>query len=121
MAHFAQIDENNVVTQVVVISNDDIRDENGNEVESIGIAFCQNLFGGGTWVQTSYNGTIRKRYAGVGYTYDANYDAFIGPKPFASWIFDSEKLNWIPPVPFPSDGGRYDWDETSVSWVVVNS
>jgi hypothetical protein len=119
VAHFAQLDEDNVVIKVVVIGNEDICDEDGNEVESIGVAFCQSLFGEGNWVQTSYNGTFRKRYAGVGYTYDADYDAFIPPKPFASWVFDEVKLNWAPPVPFPSDGGRYDWDEASGSWEAI--
>ena len=78
MAHFAQLDETNIVTQVIVVHNNDLLD-NGIESEVKGIAFCQSLFGG-TWVQTSYNGNIRKNYAGVGYTYDPVRDAFIGPK-----------------------------------------
>lgn len=117
MAHFAELDDNNVVKRVVVINNEDTCDENGNEVESIGVSFCQNLFGGGRWLQTSYNGKLRKRYAGMGYTYDANYDAFIPPKPYPSWIFDEPNLSWTSPVPLPTDDMPYDWDEATTSWV----
>lgn len=79
MAHFAQIDENNIVKQVIVVHNNEILD-NGIESETKGIAFCQSLFGG-IWKQTSYNGNIRKNYAGIGYSYDPIRDAFIPPKP----------------------------------------
>jgi hypothetical protein len=83
MAHFAQLDENNIVTQVIVVSNDDIKDSEGNESELTGIAFCKSLLGPNTiWKQTSYNNSIRKNYAGIGFTYDATRDAFIAPKPF---------------------------------------
>ena len=86
MAHFAQLDENNVVTQVIVVSNDDITDSNGVETESIGVAFCQKLLGANTnWKQTSYNNNMRVRYAGIGYSYNAELDAFVAPQPFASW------------------------------------
>ena len=78
MAHFAEIDENNVVQRVIVVANKDTADANGNEVESIGVAFCQRLLGG-NWVQTSYHGNIRKNYAGIGYTYDPVADEFIAP------------------------------------------
>jgi len=115
MAHFARIDENNVVTQVIVVANKDTADANGNEVESIGVAFCQKLFGG-TWVQTSYNGNIRKNYAGVGYTYDADIDAFVPPKPYASWVLN-DVAQWEAPVAMPDDGQMYSWDEDSQSWV----
>ena len=84
MAHFAKL-ENNVVTQVIVVANQDILDEQGQENEQKGIDFCSNLLGG-TWKQTSYNGNIRKNYAGVGYTYDEGRDAFIAPKPYNSWL-----------------------------------
>lgn len=80
MAHFAQLDENNVVTQVIVVHNNELIDENGNESEAKGIAFCQSLFGANTrWVQTSYNANFRGSYAGIGFTYDANSDTFVPP------------------------------------------
>ena len=115
MAHFAQLDANNVVTQVVVVGNKDTSDANGAEKESIGVAFCERLFGG-TWKQTSYNGNIRKNYAGIGYTYDAGRDAFIPPKPFASWVLNETTCQWEAPVPMPTDGKRYTWDEATTSW-----
>ena len=80
MAHFAELDETNTVKQVIVVNNNELLDENGNESEAKGIAFCQSLFGG-TWIQTSYNGNFRKNYAGISYVYDPIRDAFIAPKP----------------------------------------
>lgn len=118
MAHFAQLDENNIVTQVIVVSNSDCVDANGNENEMVGAGFCATLFGG-NWKQTSYNGKMRKNYAGVGYKYDAALDAFIPPKPFASWLLNTSVCQWEPPVPMPQDGKLYGWDETSQSWVEV--
>jgi hypothetical protein len=88
MAHFAKI-ENNVVTQVIVVDNKDCADASGVEKEYIGAAFCERLLGG-TWKQTSYNGSIRKNYAGVGYTFDADIDAFIPLKPYASWLLNED-------------------------------
>jgi len=114
MAHFAKL-ENNVVTQVIVVSNQDILNEQGQESEELGIAFCSNLLGG-TWKQTSYNGNIRKNYAGVGYTYDESRDAFIAPKPFASWVLDEAKAQWKAPVDMPTDDKRYTWNEATTSW-----
>jgi len=99
MAHFAQLDENNVVTQVIVVSNDDITDTNGVETESIGVAFCQKLLGADTnWKQTSYNSNMRVRYAGIGYSYNAELDAFVAPQPYVSWTLDSETANWVSPL-----------------------
>ena len=117
MSHFAELDENNVVKRVIVVANKDTADANGNEVESIGVAFCQKLFGG-TWVQTSYNGNKRKNYAGIGYTYDADIDAFVPPKPYASWVLN-DAAQWEAPVPMPDDGQMYSWDEDSQSWVAM--
>jgi len=114
MAHFAKL-ENNVVTQVIVVSNQDILDEHGQESEELGIKFCSNLLGG-TWKQTSYNGNIRKNYAGVGYTYDEGRDAFIAPKPYASWTLDETKAQWKAPVAMPTDDKRYTWNEETKSW-----
>jgi hypothetical protein len=114
MAHFAQL-ENNIVTKVIVVSNQDILDENGQESEQKGIDFCSNLLGG-TWIQTSYNGNIRKNYAGVGYTYDEGRDAFIAPKPFASWLLNETTAQWKAPVDMPTDDKKYSWDEATTSW-----
>jgi hypothetical protein len=121
MAHFAKI-ENNVVTQVIVVDNKDCADASGVEKEYIGAAFCERLLGG-TWKQTSYNGSIRKNYAGVGYAFDAERDAFIPPKPYPSWLLNEDTCLWDAPVAMPEDAGtgeppkRYAWDEATTSWV----
>ena len=115
MAHFTELDNNNIVTRVIVVSNDDILDANGNESEELGKQFCLQ-FGAGRWVQTSYNGTFRKNYAGVGYTYDQQRDAFIAPKRFDSWVLNEEFCQWVPPVPYPADGKQYFWDEPTQTW-----
>ena len=94
MARFARVNEDNIVEQVIVVSNDDCLDENGNESESIGAAFCANLFGG-TWVQTSYNSNFRKNYAGIGYTYDLARNAFIAPKPSDDFTLDEDTCRWV--------------------------
>tara|TARA_R100000900_G_scaffold77709_1_gene61428 strand:+ start:632 stop:988 length:357 start_codon:yes stop_codon:yes gene_type:complete len=117
MAHFAQLDSNNVVTNVIVVDNSDIVDGNGDESEAIGIQFCVNLLGG-TWKQTSYNGNIRKNYAAIGYTYDSTKDAFIPPKPFNSWTLNETTCIWEAPTSYPDDGNIYYWDEDTTSWVV---
>jgi len=116
MAHFAEIDENNIVLRTIVVSNDVILD-NGVEQETKGIEFCQSLYGG-TWVQTSYNGNFRKNYAGTGFTYDSGRNAFIPPKPFDSWLLNEETCLWYAPVPRPEDGQDYFWNEPSLSWVL---
>ena len=121
MAHFAQLDSNNVVTQVIVVSNDDITDSNGNEVESIGVAFCQKLLGADTnWKQTSYNGNMRTRYAGIGYSYNSSLDAFVPPQPHASWTLNSTLKDWEAPITEPTltdeqtaAGSYYTWDESA--------
>jgi hypothetical protein len=118
MAHFAQLDENNVVTQVIVVANKDTADANGVEKEHIGAAFCERLLGG-TWKQTSYNGSMRKRYAGIGFTYNADLDAFVPPKPYASWVLNNETADWDAPVAKPEDDKMYTWDEATLSWVEV--
>ena len=115
MAHFVKLDENNVVTQVIVVANKDTSDANGVEKEYIGAAFCEKLFGG-TWKQTSYNGNFRKNYAGIGYTYNADIDAFVPPKPFPSWVLNNDTARWEAPVPMP-EGGMYSWDEDTGSWI----
>ena len=116
MAHFAEIDSNNFVLRVIVVDNIDTSTPDGTEVESIGVAFCQRLFGG-NWLKTSYNGNIRKNYAGMGYTYNAGLNAFVPPKPFASGILNNDTAQWESPTPMPTDGKRYGWDEATTSWV----
>lgn len=118
MAHFAKLDENNVITQVVVVANKDTADANGVEKEYIGAAFCERLFGG-TWKQTSYNGNKRKNYAGIGFSYNADIDAFVPPKPFASWTLNNDTAQWEAPVAMPDDGQMYAWNEETTSWDVV--
>ena len=114
MAHFARLDSNNIVLAVVVIDNNKLI-ENGQENEQKGIDFCSNLLGG-TWKQTSYNGNIRKNYAGVGYTYDEGRNAFIAPKPYNSWLLDEDTCQWKAPVDYPTDDKKYTWDENTTSW-----
>jgi hypothetical protein len=120
MAHFAELDENNRVLRVIVVSNADNSNSNGEEDESVGAAFCNRLLGG-RWIQTSYNARIRKNYAGIGYTYNNELDAFVPPQPFSAWILNQETVQWEPPVPLPDDGQRYTWDNESVSWKVLDS
>jgi hypothetical protein len=117
MAHFAKI-ENNIVTQVIVVGNADTANADGVEKEYIGAAFCERLFGG-NWKQTSYNGTIRKNYAGIGYTFDESRNAFIPPQPYPSWTMSEETCQWIAPVAKPTDG-MYSWDESTTSWIKQN-
>lgn len=117
MAHFAQI-ENNVVVDVVVVSNSDIGDLPFPASEPVGIAFLEQILPGKQWKQTSYNGTFRMRYAELGGTYNAEYDAFVSIKPYDDWIFDTDVVNWVPPVPRPS-GGNWEWVQSKHEWVPV--
>lgn len=116
MAHFAQLNEQDIVQQVIVVHNNELLDENGTELESNGIKFCESLFGG-TWVQTSYSGSFRKNFAGIGYSYDSVRDAFIPPKPFNSWVLNENTCQWHSPVPEPADGKFHTWNETTKTWV----
>ena len=127
MAHFAQLDENNVVTRVIVVDNKDIIDrQTGEEDEILGIAFCKKLLGG-NWKQTSYNDNIRVRYAGVGYSYNEELNAFILPKPHASWVLNNETADWESPVGSAPElteeqseaGFRYEWDEENTNWKLI--
>ena len=119
MAHFAKLDENNVVTQVIVVDNKDITDPHtGQEDEILGIAFCKKLLGG-NWKQTSYNNSTRVRYAGIGYSYNAALDAFVPPQPHASWTLDNETADWVSPLGAAPElteaeveaASFYRWDE----------
>lgn len=119
MAHWAEIDENNLVTRVLVGNNNDSNEGYDWLIENLG----------GTWVKTSYNthggvhnggGTpLRKNYAGIGYTYDADRDAFIPPQPFESWVLNEDTCLWEAPVEYPSDGKIYIWDEDATNWAEV--
>ena len=115
MAHFAQLDESNVVTNVIVVNNNELL-ENGVEVESKGITFCESLFGG-RWIQTSYNATIRKNFASIGMLYDSINDWFYIPQPYASWTLDND-AQWRPPISRPVEG-FWDWSEELGAWVEV--
>lgn len=123
MAHFAQLNENNEVIQVIVVGNQDCRDAQGNESEEVGINFCKSLLGAHTnWKQTSYNNSFRRRYAGIGYLYNTELDAFIPPKPYPSWTLDTQEATWVPPTPMPADAGQgdppkqYTWNEGTLAW-----
>ena len=109
MGYFAQIDENNVVTQVIVADQGFINS---------GVVGDPSK-----WIETEYqndgNPPLRKNYAGIGYTYDAELDAFVPPKPFPSWTLDSNTAQWIPPIPMPTDNQPYQWDEQSKIWIVM--
>lgn len=120
MAHFAKLDDNNVVLAVHVVNNDVITVD-GAESEQAGIDFLTNLHGHAKWKQTSYNGSFRKHYAGIGYTYDESIDAFVSPKPFLTWVVNPETGNWEPPIPKPSDGKEYEWFEPNQEWIEVNN
>ena len=120
MAHFAKIGLNNIVTDVLVVANRETMDSNGVEHESIGVEFLKTLTGHETWIQTSYNGNIRKNYAGIGYTYDSQRDAFIPPQPYPSWTLNEETCNWTAPVLYPADGNMYQWDDATTNWIQVN-
>ena len=112
MAHWAEIDENNIVTRVTVGSNDD-PDEGYQWL-------IDNL--GGTWIKTSYNAAtngFRKNYAGIGYIYDSERDAFIPPKTIESWVLNEDTCNWEAPIPMPTDGKLYYWNEDLGSWIEI--
>jgi len=117
MAHFAKIGLNSKVIEVVTLNNEVIQDANNNEVEKLGIDYLTNLTGWSIWKQTSYNNSIRKNFAGVGYKYDEDRDAFIPPKPYSSWTLNETTCQWEAPTAYPTDGKSYDWDETTTAWI----
>jgi hypothetical protein len=120
MAHFAKLDENNVVLEVHSVHNNELL-QNGVESEAKGVQFLVDWSGGYTnWKQTSYNGNFRKNYAGIGYTYDSTRDAFIPPQPFPSWVLNESTCLWDAPTPMPTDGQLYYWNDATTSWVVNN-
>lgn len=114
MAHYVFLDDNNVVTEVITgIDENELID--GLEPE-----IWYGNFRGQVCKRTSYNGNIRKNYAGIGFTYDETRDAFIPPKPYDSWLLDEETCNWTAPVEYPSDGVIYRWDEEQLDWIPIN-
>ena len=116
MAHFAKLDENDIVLRVNVVNNDVILDGEGVEQEQLGKDFLTSLYGAGNYVQTSYNHNFRKQYAGIGFTYNSVKDIFIGIQPFPSWSLN-ENDDWQAPVTYPDDGKMYEWDEATTNWV----
>jgi len=125
MAHFAQLNENNKVINIIVVSNDKIiNPETGLEDENIGINFCKSLFDQDTnWVQTSYNSNFRGNYAGIGFSYEKEYDIFLPPKPYDSWIIDLESIGWKAPIPKPNTDEyfkkNYQWIENKQEWFSI--
>ena len=116
MAHFAKLGTGNIVEQVVVVSNDIAT------TEQAGVDFLNNLYKSkDVWKQTSYNGNIRKNFAGIGFKYDQTRDAFIAPKPFNSWILNEDTCIWKAPVAYPNDGQRYNWNEQNQTWDLINN
>ena len=120
MAHFAQLNENNRVVQVIVVSNDNCCDGNFPDSESCGQEFIRNLGLPGTWKQTSYNNNFRRSYAGIGYTYNEEADVFISPQPFPSWTL-GEDYDWRAPVAYPDEDAEYYWDEENLGWVLMEN
>ena len=122
MAHFAKLGIDNVVLEVLVVNNVDTMTPQGEEREEIGVEFLQKLTGHAAWKQTSYNGNFRRRYAGIGYTYNSELDAFIPPKPFNSWILNVGMCQWEPPVPMPTEKPEYSyyqWNEEKLNWDLI--
>jgi hypothetical protein len=120
MAHFAQLNNENIVINVIVVHNNEVLNQDGNEVEQKGIDFCMSLFGQDTkWIQTSYNAIFRKNYACIGGTYNKELDGFIAPKPYSSWVLNETTCRWEAPVPYPTDGLVYFWNESITNWVLT--
>jgi hypothetical protein len=118
MAHFAKLDNSNSVISVHVVNNDLLLVD-GIESEQAGIDFLTQLHGHTLWKQTSYSGSFRKNYAGIGYTYDSDMDVFYSPKPYDSWVLNTETAKWESPIPYPTDGKEYDWSESNQQWIEV--
>ena len=123
MAYFAKLTDG-IVESVISINNSVIGEPSipFPETEQIGIDFITKILGlDGDWKQTSYNSSFRKNYAGIGFSYDYELDAFVPPQPFPSWTLDTEKCKWIPPIPHPNDGNYYVWDEETISWKEITN
>ena len=122
MAHFAELDSNNIVLQVIVVNNEVLLDKTRKERASLGIAFCKSLYGADTnWVQTSYNATFGFNFAIPGGSYLPEPQAFIDEQPYPSWRLETVSYQWEPPIPKPADAdGFYNWDEATKSWVKIS-
>ena len=121
MANFAQLNTENLVLQVLVVSEENCGMKSFPESEPIGTAYLQSVFGEDTiWAQTSYNGTFRYNFAGVNYLFIEETQAFVAPKPYPEWLLNTNTFRWEPPVPYPSEGGPYWWDESIQSWVLFS-
>ncbi len=121
MAHFAKIGLNNKVINVVSVHNNELKDANGVEQEVLGVQFLEGTTGWALWKQTSYNANFRKHFAGIGYTYDEDKDAFIAPKPFNSWTLNETTCNWEAPIVKPDDGQNRVWNEENQQWDVIDN
>jgi hypothetical protein len=120
MAHFAKLGTGNIIEKVISINNNIITDSNGIEQEQLGVDFINKLYNTrDVWKQTSYNNNIRKNFAGIGYSYDQQRDAFIPPKLFNSWILNEDTCRWEAPVAYPQDENRYTWNESTLTWDIV--
>jgi hypothetical protein len=118
MAHFTKLDDQGIVLDVIVVNNETVGNLPFPESEPVGVEFLTEWSGGYTnWKQTSYNASFRKNYAGIGYTYDSVLDAFISPKPYLSWLLNTETCQWQAPIPYPTDGKVYYWNEDTQQWV----
>jgi len=109
MAHFAEIDENSLVIRVLVTDNHFPNEGHDWLIDNLG----------GTWVQTSYNANFRKNFAGIGFSYDQTQDAFVPPKPYSNWLLNEETCQWEAPIPYPTDGIIYSWNEELGDWEAV--
>ena len=121
MAYFAKLGTGNIIEKVISINNSVITDSNGIEQEQLGVDFINKLYNtNDVWKQTSYNNNIRKNFAGIGFIYDQQRDAFIAPKPYNSWILNENICQWEAPVAYPTYGKKYTWNESLKNWEVIN-
>jgi hypothetical protein len=120
MAHFTKLNSENIVTEILVVGDGDILKADGTQSELKGKQFLNSLFGTATWKQTFEDGSSRKNYAGIGYTYDSERDAFIAPKPYNSWTLNETTCQWESPLSYPSDGKHYSWNESNIVWELIS-
>lgn len=120
MAHFAKI-EDNKVTQVIVINNNNVNNLDFPDSESVGQEYISKIGLDGEWKQTSYNNNFRHCYAGIGFIYNEKLDIFHPNFPYPSWTFDEVKIDWIPPIPYPQDGKDYEWNESEQKWILEST
>lgn len=119
MAHFAKLNNQNIVEEIIVVNNEVILKSDGTESELKGKQFLNSTLGQAKWIQTSFNNNFRKNFAEIGGTYDVEADGFYAPQPFNSWILNEETFNWEAPVEYPDDENLYTWNEETLSWDLV--